>query len=194
MLTMPQELIVKKSELSTQELQVVLSEIAYGMRQVVNATIETALIIAKHQGKGYWDQVEDVLLNRVQWFDASILSMYKKIGNNAALQSEKNREKLPPSYNTLYHLAFSDPQRLNAALEKGKINQKTTLEQAKKFSAVDKKQRATQSPRKAKSLTISVSIKVPSFSESKLRVLRNTLAKFKMEIEKQGGVVKWTEF
>ena len=54
------ELVIAKSnELSTQELHNVLSEIADGMRKVVNATIETAIIIAKHESKDYWVQVED---------------------------------------------------------------------------------------------------------------------------------------
>jgi hypothetical protein len=182
----------KKSELTSQEMHSVMSEIADGMRKVVNTTIETAIIIAKHQDKGYWDQIEDALLHKVQWFDSSVLSMYKKIGNNLALRMEVNREKLPPSYNTLYHLAFSDPERLNTALEKGQITPKTTLAQAKKFSEKDKK----RTPKKEKNethLKIAVSIK---FTEKagKIRVAKNLLSKLKIDLEKEGGTVQWSEF
>jgi hypothetical protein len=188
------ELITAKvNELSSQELQNVLSEIADGMRKVVNATIETAIIIARHESKGYWSQVEDALLHKVQWFDPSILSMYKKIGNNIALRNERNREKLPPSYNTLYHLAFSEPERLNAAIEKGTINLKTTLAQAKKFSEKDKKGKKTRVPVESDSLSISVSIRFAD-KTGKVRLLKNLLNQLKIEIEASGGSVKWGDF
>jgi len=188
------ELVTTRTkELSSQELHGVLSEIADGMRKVVNATIETAIIIAKHESKGYWDQVEDALLHKVQWFDPSILSMYKKIGNNIALRNESNREKLPPSYNTLYHLAFSEPDRLNTAIEKGQINPKTTLAQAKKFSEKDKKSKRPRKTVESESLTISVSMKFPD-KTGKVRLAKNLLNQLKMEVEKNEGTVKWSEF
>jgi len=182
----------KRTELSSQELNGILSEIADGMRRVVNATIETAIIIAKHQDKAYWGQVEETLLNKVQWFDGAVLSMYKKIGNNIALRMESNREKLPPSYNTLYHLAFSDPERLNVAIEKGQIGPKTTLAQARKFSEKDKKTK-TVKERTTESLQISVSVKF-SDKSGKVRVAKNLLNKLKIDLEKEGGVVSWSDF
>ncbi len=188
------ELVIAKSnELSTQELHNVLSEIADGMRKVVNATIETAIIIAKHESKDYWVQVEDALLHKVQWFDPSILSMYKKIGNNIALRNESNREKLPPSYNTLYHLAFSEPERLNTAIEKGQINPKTTLAQAKKFSEKDKKGKKTKKGDDTESLSISVSIKFAD-KAGKVRLAKNLLNQLRIEVEKHEGTAKWSEF
>ena len=185
--------ITKANELSTQELHDVLSEIADGMRKVVNATIETAIIIARHESKSYWTQVEDALLHKVQWFDPSILSMYKKIGNNVALRNESNREKLPPSYNTLYHLAFSEPDRLNTAIEKGQINPKTTLAQAKKFSEKDKKGKKAKKAVETDALSISVSIKFLD-KTGKVRLAKNLLNQLRMEIERNDGSVKWGEF
>jgi hypothetical protein len=163
------------------------------MKKVVNATIETAIIISQHEGRDYWEQVEDALLHKVQWFEPSILSMYKKIGANAALRNESNREKLPPSYNTLYHLAFSDAERLNKALEKGQISAKTTLAQAKQFSEVDKKKTKASTPKETESLSVSVSIKFAD-KAGKVRLAKNALAQLKMEIEKNGGTVKWSDF
>lgn len=187
-------IVAKNTQMSSREVHDALSEIADGMRRVVNSTIDVAIIIAKYQNTDYWTDVEDALLNKVQWFDPSVLSMYKKIGNNPALRNQQNREKLPPSYNTLYHLSFSDPERLDKAIIKGTINVETTLKQAKEFSEKDKKVPGKKTKEvKTEPLSVTVTIRFND-GKGKKGITKQALNALKLSLAESDAKVTWSEF
>ncbi len=188
-------IVTKKNQVTSTQVHDALSEIAEGMRKVVNSTIDVAIIIAKHENKDYWSEVEDALVNQVQWFEPSVLSMYRKIGNNLALRNEKNREKLPPSYNTLYHLAFSDPERLNKEIDKGTINVNTTLKQAKEFKEKDLKvvSKKKEKEKEVEPLSITVKIRFAD-GKGKTRLAKQALNAFKMSLADTDAKITWSDF
>lgn len=191
--TMKQVVVQSDIELSTQELHDVLSEIADGMRGLVNSHITVAKIIAKHSNKSYWNQLESELTERVKWFDPTVLSMFRKIGNHPAISSDNNRDKLPVAYNTLYQLADCDSERLQKALDKGLIGPKTTLAQAKEFRAKDAKSTGKSKSSSTESLSITVKVRFQD-GKGKSRSAKQALNALKLSLAKSGATVTWSEF
>jgi hypothetical protein len=192
---MNEVIVSKKNQGISPQVHIALSEIAEGMRKVVNSTIDVAIIIAKHESKDYWSEVEDALLNKVQWFDRGVMSMYKKIGNNLALRNEENRDKLPLSYNTLYQLAFADAERLNQAIDKGTINVNTTLKQAKEFKEKDLKVAGKKKEKEKEVEPLSITVKIRfADGKGKTRLAKQALNAFKMSLADTDAKVTWTEF
>jgi len=186
--------VAKTNKVTKSQLHNALSEIADGMRQVVNSTIKVARTIAKYQNTAIWSDVEDYLINEGQWFDPTVLSMYKRIGNHPAIQNKANIDKLPPSYNTLYHLSFADPERLEKAIAKGAINVKTTLTEAKEFSEKDKKT-SSKKTGEAKTELFSVTVKI-RFSDGKGKkgITKEALNALKIKLARYEATVTWIEF
>lgn len=190
---MNEVIVPKKNQGISPQVHDALSEIAEGMRKVVNSTIDVAIIIAKYRNSTYWEDVEDALLNKVQWFDPSVMSMYKKIGNNLTLRSEKNRDKLPPSYNTLYALADCDAERLQIAIDRGTVSPTTTLKQAKELKAKDAKKSGKKKEQEVEPLSITVKIRFAD-GKGKTRLAKQALNAFKMSLADTDAKVTWTEF
>lgn len=186
------KLQVIRNEITSQELHDVLSEIADGMRGMVNSHIEVAKIIAKHSSKTYWSQVENELTEKAKWFDPSVLSMFRKIGNHPAISSERNRDKLPIAYNTLYQLADCDSDRLQKALDKGTIGPKTTLAQAKEFRAKDAKV-ATVRTKTVEPLTVTVKI-VFKDKRGKSRLAKQAVSELRLALAETDAKVTVSEF
>jgi hypothetical protein len=183
---------ITKNELTSQELHDVLSEIAEGMRGMVNSHIEVAKIIARHSSKTYWSQVENELTVRAKWFDPSVLSMFRKIGNHPVIVNAGNRDRLPLAYNTLYQLADCDSDRLQKALDKGTIGLNTTLAQAKEFRSRDAKV-ATVRPKTVEPLTVTVKI-VFKDKRGKSRLAKQAISELKLALSETDAKVTVSDF
>jgi hypothetical protein len=186
-------IVAKNTQLSSREVHDALSEIADGMRGLVNSHISVAKIIARHSNKTYWVQLESELTERMKWFDPTVLSMFRKIGNHPAISSDNNRDKLPVAYNTLYQLADCDSERLQKALDKGLISPKTTLAQAKEFRAKDAKSVGKTKSSSTESLSITVKVKFQD-GKGKSKSAKQALNVLKLSLAKSGATVTWSEF
>ena len=191
-LNMADELVVAKStSLSKGQLHDIMSEIAEVGRTVVNSHLDLGIVIAKHEGETYWDQLREELTN---WMDNSVISMYVRIGNHAWLVDESNREKLPPSYNALYILSDIEPDNLERLDAKKKISPSMTIAEARKLKEqYGNKKVTTRQTSKADPLRVSVSIKFDD-KAGKARLTKSALNELKLEIENNGGKVSWSEF
>ena len=189
-LNMADELVISKNtQLTDNQLHEIMSEIAKVGREVVNSSIVLGIAIAKHKNEIYWDQLNEELK---KWMDPTVISMYVRIGNNVVLTNKQNWEKLPPSYNTLYHLSSVPADDLQISFDKGKVSPRTTLADAVKLSDRFKKQTGSKKT-VSKELSVSVSIKYKDGSGKK-QITREHLNKLKMTLDKQGAIVKWSDF
>lgn len=180
-----------KNELTSQELHDVLSEIAEVGRTVVNSHLALAIVIAKHAGETYWDQLRKEL---TKWMDNSVVSMYVRIGNHAWLMNKEHREKLPPSYNALYLLSEIDPDNLEKLDAKKKISPSMTVAEARALKEKYGDRRVTtRQTHTVDPLKVTVNIKF-SDKTGKTRLTKNALMKLKLEVENNGGKVSWSEF
>jgi len=186
------EVILAKSQtLTTSELHDIMSEIAEVGRRVVNSHLALAMVIAKHERESYWDQLREELQ---KWIDNAIISMYVRIGKNIWITSEKNMEKLPPSYNTLYHLSFLPADELQKLDDKKKITPSVTLAEAKEFvKNAGARKSIPKQVKASKQLSIPVAVKFPD-GTGKKRIAKDLLNKFRIAVEKNGGEVTWVEF
>jgi len=191
-LDMADELVIaKRTTLTKSQLHDVMSEIAEIGRTVVNSHLALGIVIAKHASETYWDQLREELTN---WMDTSVISMYVRIGNHAWLVDKVNREKLPPSYNTLYILSDIEPENLERLDAKNKISPSMTIADARKLKDQFGSKKVTQKQTsKADPLKVTVNIRFDDKS-GKARLTKNALNDLKREIENNGGKVSWSEF
>jgi hypothetical protein len=188
---MNEVVLAKRQTLSANELHDIMSEIAEVGRRVVNSHLALAMVIAKHERESYWDQLREELQ---KWIDNAIISMYVRIGKNIWITSEKNMEKLPPSYNTLYHLSFLPADELQKLDDKKKITPSVTLAEAKEFvKNAGARKSIPKQVKASKQLSIPVAVKFPD-GTGKKRIAKDLLNKFRIAVEKNGGEVTWVEF
>jgi transcriptional regulator with AAA-type ATPase domain len=180
-----------KNTLTKNQLHQIMSEIAEVGREVVNSNLALAIVIARHESEPYWEQLREELQN---WMDNSIISMYVRIGKNLWLIAKENKEKLPPSYNTLYQLSFLTADELQKLDDKQQLTPSITLAEAKKFvgKSGSKKSKSSKLKQTA-AMSIPVLVKYQD-GTGKKRFTQEQLNKFKNVIEKNGGKVTWSDF
>ncbi len=106
---------------------------------------------------------------------SSVFSMFKSIAQNPAL-SLKDKNHLPPAYNTLYYLSrIDDETTFKKLMKEGSINRDTTLEEAKKLlQAISSEERYDYEKSKPTPSIMSIaSIKIrrEEFRKNKKRIL-----------------------
>lgn len=126
-----------------------IQEISISWRKTTEAIIETARILKKYQLDENWSQIQ-AKLDEENIIKISVQKFLLGIGNNPVLMDQQNYEKLPPHYNTLYHLSTINSDKLESLIEKDIVNVSTDLSDAKelaiKYSDKKKKKTLNSSP------------------------------------------------
>lgn len=145
-----------------------IQEISTSWRKTTEAIIETARILKKYQLDADWAQIQ-YKLDEENIIKISVQKFLLGIGNNPTLMNQQNYQKLPPHYNTLYHLSTIKSDKLERLIENDEVNVGTDLADARelavKFS--DKKnKKITITPIKPK-VTFTITFPSPSGAKSK---------------------------
>ena len=115
-------------------------------------------------------------------FSSSVAAYLVKIADNPVLSNPVYFNKLPNSYNTLYHLAGVEEQELVDKLEKGEITPNFTLLSAKAIKAPSKNivaTKATKKQTKESFVVGTISIELPRNVEEFTADLQEFLAKYR---------------
>jgi hypothetical protein len=127
-----------------------IKEISLSWRKTTQAIIETAKVLKKYQLESNWSDIQEKL-DSENIIKISVQKFLLGIGNNPVLMNEQNYQRLPPHYNTLYHLSTIKSDKLEKLINKDEVNISTDLSDARelavKYSEKKKKTPAPQLPK-----------------------------------------------
>jgi hypothetical protein len=119
-----------------------INEISLSWRKTTEAIIHTAMVLKKYQLDDNWAQIQSKL-DSENIIKISVQKFLLGIGSNPVLIKSENYQKLPPHYNTLYHLSTIKVDKLEKLITDETVNVSTDLSDAKdlalKYSGKKKK-------------------------------------------------------
>jgi len=110
-----------------------IQEISMSWRKTTQAIIETAKVLKKYQLESNWSEIQEKL-DSENIIKISVQKFLLSIGNNPVLTNEQNYQKLPPHYNTLYHLSTIKSDKLIKFINDESVNASIPLSEAKKLA------------------------------------------------------------
>ncbi len=152
-----------------------IKEISLSWRKTTQAIIETAKVLKKYQLESNWSEIQ-AKLDSENVIKISVQKFLLGIGNNPVLMNEQNYQKLPPHYNTLYHLSTIKSDKLEKLIDKDEVNISTDLSDARelaiKFS--EKKKKTSVATTKSK-VTFTIDLFSVSGAKTKANRIYNEL-------------------
>jgi hypothetical protein len=119
-----------------------INKIALSWRKTTQAIIETAMVLQSYKKDQNWAQIQ-AKLDSDNIIKFSVQKFLLGIGSNPVLIKVENYQKLPPHYNTLYHLSTIKTDKLEKLITDETVNVSTDLSDAKdlaiKYSSKKKK-------------------------------------------------------
>ena len=110
-----------------------IAEIATSWRKTTQAILDTAKLLKKYQLESNWSQIQEKL-DSENIIKISVQKFLLGIGNNPVLMNHQNYQKLPPHYNTLYHLSTIKSDKLEKLIDKDEVNASTDLADARELA------------------------------------------------------------
>lgn len=152
-----------------------IKEISLSWKKTTQAIIETAKVLKKYQLESTWSEIQEKL-DSENIIKISVQKFLLGIGNNPVLMNEKNYQKLPPHYNTLYHLSTIKSDKLEKLINKDEVNTSTDLSDARelaiRFSEKKKKTSVVSSKYK---VTFTITFPSSTGVKSKANKIHNDL-------------------
>lgn len=143
-----------------------VEEIKASWQKSINSMIETAQLILEYSFSSEWKNIQKELADR-NIMKPSVVSMMLGIANNPVLTNPEYRDKLPLSYNSLYHLSLLEEKEVETRIKDGKINTSFRLEDVR---ALKKKLEGKPATTTVKNITLA-SIPLADFEENKIEIL-----------------------
>jgi DNA-binding HxlR family transcriptional regulator len=126
---MTSELILTNNEIN---IDAACEAIGHEWRTTINAMFNIVELIRKVDGKKGFRELQEEL-DRRGIMKRSVFVMFKSIAENQLIQMNI-KDKLPPSYNTLYYVAkIEDVEVFESAIKDGIISPGSKLEDIKSF-------------------------------------------------------------
>jgi hypothetical protein len=151
-----------------------IKEISVSWRKTTQAIIETAKVLKKYQLESNWSEIQEKL-DAENIIKVSVQKFLLGIGNNPVLMNEQNYEKLPPHYNTLYHLSTIKSEKLEKLINKSEVNVSTDLADARELAIkYGEKKKKLPSPKSPK-VTFTITFNSPTGLKSKANRIYNEL-------------------
>jgi hypothetical protein len=122
-----------------------IKEIASSWRKTTQAILDTAKILKKYQLESNWSEIQ-AKLDSDGIIKISVQKFLLGIGNNPTLMNELNYQKLPPHYNTLYHLSTIKSDKLEKLIDKEEVNISTDLADARELALKYSEKKKTKAP------------------------------------------------
>jgi len=120
-------------ETTNMTVESVLSEIATALRRSTQGVLDAARCIVQFKGHNEFPILEKKLIAE-KVMAKSTISQYMTIGKCTVLA--RNVDKLPPSFNSIYHLAKIEAKQkgfIENAVQSGKLDRTTKLEEIRKW-------------------------------------------------------------
>ena len=148
-------------------------------------------LIRKVTNKKGFKALQEELENR-GIMKRSVFAMFKSIAENPLIQANI-KDKLPPSYNTLYYVArIEDQDVFESAIKGGRISPLSTLEDMKKFSNEYKngesKKYKSYTPKQPTVNLASIKVEPANFKKHKIQILH-----LLQELQGLGLIIKFSE-
>lgn len=167
---MSAELILSNNEIN---IDAACKAIGHEWRTTIDAMFNIVELIRKVTGKKGFRELQEELENR-GIMKRSVFVMFKSIAENHLI-TMNIRDKLPASYNTLYHVAkIEDQDIFESALKDGTIASDSKLEDIKSFVA--------QLNRSENEVYDSYKQKPPKLNLASIKVDPSDFKKYKNEI------------
>lgn len=143
-------------------------EIQGSWNKTVQSMLDTAKLITDYERREDWFDIKSELSLRGIMQD-SVISMMLSIGGNSLLQSDKNVEFLPRSYNTLYNLSLLDDKELIQRFQSGDINPSLRLIDARKFHPQKTNKPSSSKPNTTKNI-VNISTNLDDYKNHKKEI------------------------
>lgn len=159
-----------KYELITSKTENAVEEIKASWQKSIDSLIETAQLIFEYSLSKEWKNIQRELAVR-NIMNQSVVSMMLSIANSPVLTNPENRDKLPLSYNSLYHLSLLEEKEVETRIKDGEINTSIRLEDIR---ALKKKLEGKPATTTVKNISLA-SIPKSDFEENKMQIVAELL-------------------
>lgn len=158
-------------QIITKDTENAVNEITATWHKSIDSLLDTAQLLLKHSLNNNWQYIQKELAER-NIMKSSVISMMLGIAQNNALNNPKNRNSLPPAYNTLYHISQLSEDVIESRINEGDITASVKLDEVRAWKTMEK---ITSNVKKVKDISL-IRITSDDLSAHKVELLPELIA------------------